>query len=528
MTRPTQPEFVDFYLPFGGKLAADNRWVKLAGFIPWDLVEECYSGALAETGMGAPALPGRVAFGALVIKERLGITDEETVSQIQENPYLQHFLGFREMLKEAPFDPSMMVHFRSRFDQADYDRINSRIVRMSKSEAEPEAKPEAEAEVEAEPEVEVESKADTAPENEIPRNSGKLLIDATATPADITYPTDLNLLNAAREKSERIIDILHRPLAGKRKKPRTYRQKARKDYLTATKLRRAGAKRIRKAIGKQLRYLRRNLGHIENLVQAGAKLRLLSAYNYQCLLVIHEIHRQQLEMWTEKKHSIEDRIVSLSQPWVRPIVRGKASAKTEFGAKISIGVDAGYTSLHRMSWNAYNESADLRAQAETYHRSCGHYPESIHADKIYRTRANRAWCKEKGIRLSGPPLGRPPKQTELNAAELAASRRQTRNDEIDRNPVEGKFGNLKRKGTLARVMAKLRCTSITVVNIAIIVLNLDTRMREFLLRLQIWLQPLLEYLPHHWKPRQESPAAALHHCTGAKSHAWPIFLSSPS
>jgi len=515
MTRPTQPEFVDFYLPFGGKLDSENRWVKLAGFIPWDLVEKCYSGALAETGMGAPALPGRIAFGALVIKERLGITDEETVSQIQENPYLQHFLGFREMLKEAPFDPSMMVHFRSRFGQDDYDRINSRIVRMTDSKPEVEAEVEVEvesvveAEVEAEVEVEsvVEPKPDTAPEIEIPRNSGKLLIDATATPADITYPTDLKLLNAAREKSERIIDILHQPLVGKRKKPRSYRQKARKDYLAATKLRRAGAKRIRKAIGKQLRYLRRNLGHMEDLVRAGSKLSLLSAYNYQCLLVIHEIHRQQLEMWTEKRHSIEDRIVSLSQPWVRPIVRGKASAKTEFGAKISIGVDAGYTSLHRMSWDAYNECADLRAQAETYRRSCGHYPESIHADKIYRTRANRAWCKETGIRLSGPPLGRPPKETELNAAELAASRRQTRNDEIDRNAVEGKFGNLKRKGTLARVMAKLRCTSVTVVNIAIIALNLDTRLRELLLCLQIWLQQQLEYLPRHWKPSHEPPVA---------------------
>ena len=82
-----------------------------------------------------------------------------------------------------------------------------------------------------------------------------------------------------------------------------------------------------------------------------------------------------------------------------------------------------------------------------------------------------------------------------------------RNDEIDRNAVEGKFGNLKRKGTLARVMAKLRCTSVTVVNIAIIALNLDTRLRELLLCLQIWLQQQLEYLPRHWKPSHEPPVA---------------------
>ena len=86
---PNQPEFVDFYLPFGGKLSASNRWVKLAQVIPWDVVEKCYASSLAGSGMGAPAKRGRIgiAYGALIIKERLGVSDEETVEQIKENPY---------------------------------------------------------------------------------------------------------------------------------------------------------------------------------------------------------------------------------------------------------------------------------------------------------------------------------------------------------------------------------------------------------------------------------------------------------
>lgn len=166
---------------------------------------------------------------------------------------------------------------------------------------------------------------------------------------------------------------------------------------------------------------------------------------------------------------------------MRPIVRGKASAKTEFGAKISVGVAGGYCTLHRLGWDAYNECSDLVGQAESYRESYGHYPESIHADKIYRTRANRAWCKEKGIRLSGPPLGRPPKATGENAAEKAAAKKLAGQDEADRNGVEGKFGNAKRKGTLGKVMAKLKHTSLSVINVALIVLNLDTRLREVLL-----------------------------------------------
>ena len=67
----------DFLSPFGNKLRADNRWVKLASLMPWAVVEECYTESLAGTGVGRSALPGCVAFGSLIIKERLGTTDEE-------------------------------------------------------------------------------------------------------------------------------------------------------------------------------------------------------------------------------------------------------------------------------------------------------------------------------------------------------------------------------------------------------------------------------------------------------------------
>jgi len=333
MTRCDQPEFVDFYLPFGGKLASDNRWVKLAGLVPWEVVERRYSGMMAQSGMGAPPLPSRVAFGAMIIKERLGVSDEETVEQIRENPYLQYFLGYHELLQDAPFDPSMMVHFRSRFAQEDYDEINPEIIRKA---TEQNDRTENETENESEDGSDSETEAE---ESEGLAKSGKLLIDATVTPADITYPTDLKLLNAAREKLEHLIDLLHRRLVGRGKKPRTYRRKARRDFLAIVKLKRAGAKKVRKAIGKQLRYVRRDLGHIDALLKAGADLHDLKDYDYRCLLVAHEIYRQQLEMWQEKKHRIKDRIVRLSQPWVRPMVRGKASAKVEFGAKdLSRGV----------------------------------------------------------------------------------------------------------------------------------------------------------------------------------------------
>ena len=229
---PKQTQFVDFLSPFGDKLRADNRWVKLASLMPWEVVEEYYADSLAGTGMGRSALPGRVAFGALIIKERLGTTDEETAEQIRENPYLQFFLGLLEFREEFLFDPSMMVHFRARFSEKAHQRINTAIIEKANP-----------------PTVREHPENDDEEQSPPPANAGKLLVDATCTPADITYPTDLKLLGETREKTEALIDILHKPLIGQASKPRTYRQQARKRFLTIVKQKKPGRKKIRKAIG---------------------------------------------------------------------------------------------------------------------------------------------------------------------------------------------------------------------------------------------------------------------------------------
>jgi IS5 family transposase len=188
--------------------------------------------------------------------------------------------------------------------------------------------------------------------------------------------------------------------------------------------------------------------------------------------VLTEVARQQQWLFDNDKQSIEDRIVSLSQPHIRPIVRGKAGKNVEFGAKLSASCFEGYVFLDRMSWDNFNESGDLKAQVEAYHRFTGYYPESVHADRIYRNRENRAWCKEKGIRISGPPLGRPP------ATVSKEKKKQAKEDERIRNAIEGKFGQGKRRFTLNRVMAKLDNTSETVIAITFLVMNLSTWLRQ--------------------------------------------------
>jgi transposase, IS5 family len=452
-----QLELKGFQLPFSGELSADNRWVKLAQLIPWHRFEDEYCASLSKKGQGPPAFSVRMALAALIIKERLRLSDEECVEQIRENPYLQYFCGLKKFTTKTPFHPTMYVHFRKRFPANVLNRVNEVIVEkaVAQSSKDDNDKPES-----------------GSRSKEKPSNKGKLLMDATCAPADIAFPTDLKLLNAAREKSEKIIDVLHQSRGKGHKKPRNYRIKARKAYLSVAKSKRVSQPKLRKALRSQLGFLRRNLKSIEKLSKA-ADLTVLSKKQYRDLLVISEVYRQQRLMYDQRSHRIDDRILSISQPHVRPIKRGKAGSDTEFGAKLSVSMVNGYAFVDRTSWDNFNECLDLQGQVKSYKRRFGVYPVSVHADKIYRTRDNLRFCKKHGIRLSGPRLGRPPKMTPENIDRLKAEAALARQDERDRIPIEGKFGQAKRRYGISRVMTKLASTSETAIALCFLVMNLE-------------------------------------------------------
>lgn len=510
-----QLEFADFYLPFSGRLESENRCVKLASLVPWELAESIYLHSRCED-FGAPVVPARMALAALIIKERLGLTDRETVESIQENPYLQYFAGLEEFTSDRPFHPTLMVEFRKRFGQEGLDRINEALVQEAigntdleiesqedapKSNSHQEKPEDSDDDDQSEEDQsqgnvqqdEPSSKGDSFDDDKAPlesrecaeltsqqsmqsvasANRGKLISDATCAPADIRFPTDVSLLNEAREKTDLIIDLLHEPRCGKQPRPRTYRERGRKDFLNFIKKKKPGAKKTRAARRKQLGYLARNLRAIDKLLldPNALPLRFLERRTYKTLLVCREVFPQQQEMQESKSNRIDDRIVSISQPHVRPIKRGKAGRDTEFGAKLTLSVVDGYAMLDRSSWDNYNEGGGLVDQIERYRSRFGCYPASVHVDKIYRTRANRAFCKEHGIRMSGPPLGRPRKNVSKEEKKLA------REDEAIRNEVEGKFGETKRRYSLGRVMAKLSETSLAQISLAFLVSNLERLLR---------------------------------------------------
>jgi IS5 family transposase len=199
---PTPKAPSNFELPFEGQLSENNRWVIMEKIIPWSEFEDEYAKNFT-CSTGAPAKSFRIALGALIIKERLGTSDVETVEQIRENPYLQYFLGLSGYSNEAPFDSSMFVYFRQRIGVNLVNKINEKMVKDQ-------------SQVQGE---EVEKKSSDWSE---PKNQGKLILDATCAPADLKYPTDLGLLNQARENTEKIIDSLHNQIKSPVKKNREH------------------------------------------------------------------------------------------------------------------------------------------------------------------------------------------------------------------------------------------------------------------------------------------------------------------
>ena len=425
-------------------LNPDNRWITLAGFLPWDELVAIYKKRFS-AGMGAGSIDPRHIIGAFIVKHKLGLTDEETLLTISENPYMQFFMGLDHYQPDLLFSPTLFVEMRKKLGDQTFDGFSTTIMSI------------------AHPDIDQNKKVGSKE----PKPKGKLKIDATVADQYITYPNDLGLVNQARIKTEKMVDDLFELLRGQVKvKPRTYRKVAHKRYLQEAKKKKKSAVSIRKAIRVLLNCVKRNVAHIDRMLDQIEGDFPFSHRRQLELMVIHTLYGQQQRMYDKRVHQCDDRIVSISQPHVRPIVRGKQGKSVEFGAKLGLSVMDGFMTKDTLSWEAYNESSDLIKQAEAYKVLFGHYPGLIQADKIYATNLNRKWCKENGVRLTASPKGRPVPQSAYQKAK-------SRKEYAERNAVEGRIGNAKQAYSLNQIKAKLKTTSQTWIAATLFVLNLS-------------------------------------------------------
>ena len=464
--RNHQYSLSDFNQPLGMEMNPENRWVKKAAMIPWDEIENRYAD-LFPSKVGMPAKPLQTALGSLLIQKEYGYSDRELVEQIKENPYYQYFIGLPGYEYKAPFVPSLLVEFRKRLDENVLADINEMIAAYNDPDDSSDDDSNGGGNSADNTNTENDKQSACEPENE-----GTLILDATCAPQNIAYPQDINLLNEAREKLESIIDEICDEYNFY--KPRMYREKAREAYLALAKCRKRTGKRIRKAIGQQLRFISRDLGYIDMFVLYNDVA--LNDKQKKHLCVLRELYEQQKYMYDNKTHKVKDRIVSISQPYIRPIIRGKAKAPVEFGAKLDMSIDEkGIARLEKLSFDAYNEEDVLVTAIENYRKRTGHYPQRVLVDQIYRNQKNRAYCKSRKIRISGKALGRPKKNPTPEEKKIAHQ------DNTDRIEVERGFSLAKRCFGMGLITAKLDITTRSSIALSILAMNLGNLARAFLL-----------------------------------------------
>jgi len=457
----------EFKTPFQTSLLPDNRWVRLSLIVPWDDFAISYI-SMMNSGFGRPGVSPRLVLGALIIKHIEKLDDRGVIAAIQENVYMQFFVGLKEFNPNPIFDASLFVEIRKRVGKEIFDSLNVKLIKT----------------VSEEKDKKHNNKYNG--KNSAP-NKGKIQADATVADQYITYPTDNGILNKSRKQYEKIIDKLYELNDKQGTKPRTNRRKLDSLYLGYSKKKTNSKATHRKVTRKLLEALKRDKRHIYKLLD------ILESKNgkfplkhkeQRMLWIIDVVYSQQKHMYDTKTHSHPDRIVSIFQPHVRPIPRGKIKARIEFGSKLGVSLDQGFARINTFSWNAYNEGGDLKKQVESYKDLHGYYPELVQVDKIYATRENRSWLKEKGIRITASPLGRKSKQSNQVSYYQKNKRKK---EATERNQIEGKFGQGKNGYNLNQIRAKLIKTSESWVACIFFIMNLIHYEANFTFNYSIWL-----------------------------------------
>ncbi|MBD3271521.1 MAG: IS5 family transposase, partial [Elusimicrobia bacterium] len=363
-------------MPFGGKLNEKNQWIVLHDQIPWGRLEEIYR--KYHSHMGRPGKDSQLMNGLLIIQHLKGISDEKLVEEFLENPYLQYFCGYDQLVtNEKEIESSTLSKARGRLGVEYFRRFEEEIVGVL-----------------------IQEKLIKSKEQ---------MVDATVYPAGIKYPTDTGLLEDVRQWLVKSIKELKR-IGRIKENIRTYCRKARAVYVQFQRKRRKAKKKVRRVRRQMLQFVKRNIRQLTVLITR------VTSWDVLDWAVIEEIKRrlrvalkiywQQYEMHRKKLTGIPGRVVSFWKPHIRPIVRGKAGKDVEFGPKCSVSYVDGYLFLDKLSFDPYHEGAALPESLEKHRNRFKNEAEVIIADKIYGTRENREMLEAKKVKASLVPLGR--------------------------------------------------------------------------------------------------------------------------
>jgi len=298
------------------------------------------------------------------------------------------------------------------------------------------------------------------------------MVDATVFPSNIRFPIDVSLLNEVREWLVKQIKQIRESVGVKW--IRTRCRRARNQYLNFSKKRKKTKKAIRKVMKQMLQHVRRNKKQLIKLIE---EIRItgieVKEVIHRQIEIIKKILGQQLDMYRRRSHIVKDRIVSYSQPEVRPMVRGKDGKRVEFGPKGQLSLIDGYLFLDFMSFENFNEANKMIESIRLYDERFGKKPKEMIGDGIYGNRDNRRYLKDEEIRSALKPLGRKAKTKEYEKEKRWIKKKQRL-----RNRIEGFIGHAKEHFGLDKIRYKINGGSEIWVRMSLLMMNLDTALKR--------------------------------------------------
>ena len=277
--------------------------------------------------------------------------------------------------------------------------------------------------------------------------------DATCYESEMRYPTDPKLPWECCEKAYPIMCAVYQRLGLHR--PRTKYHDVEKANLSYVKQRRHSKSQQRKITRRLVKLLGKMLQEIRKIGREHDGMEeVLSAKERNVMEIITKVYRQQRNHFESNNpgESIPERIVSISKPYVSPIVRGKEVKPVEFGAKCNNIMVDGISFIEKLSFNAFNEGRRLAHCIKMHKRLFKVDTKKIGGDASYAGTSNRDLCREMGIQTSFVKRGRPATEKKDHVRQELARVRAT--------AMEGSFGTQKEHYAMRRIKARRKRTEI--------------------------------------------------------------------
>lgn len=350
-------------------LDMDHEIIKIAKAIDWAALSESLSKFYCPDN-GRPTKPSRAKIGLLILKHLYRHSDASVVDMLKRDIYAQYLCDVSLQEAAVFIDPSSLTCFRK--------QIGAEGIRL------------------------IEQEALNSLQRARKIRGRRLVVDTTVMPVNISYPTDINLLDKVRRRA---VDYLHQAKNFGAKAYRTYQRTARRIVITYQKIRHHTIKARRKVQKKLLQFSSRNIEQLNDAVQTTKKSFIASMRKSKeqftrkaetFLKTAQKILSQQKQIYYNKK--VSDRIVSVHKTHIRPMVRGKYPIAVEFGPKVLVNLRGDYLFLEDVQFNNVSDSQLLQKSLDGYKERFNHSPTQLAADRGFWSKDNRQLAEDYGIK----------------------------------------------------------------------------------------------------------------------------------